>query len=266
MRALLVVMLAGCAPVVVVGSEQSSSLTTNVSRSCEKATPYERTVNADNHCLRWPERTITWHLDVTGSAQIPGDEEALAIERAFSNWRNSFATCSDLAFVQGHRLRGRAGPVHNDNLNAVIFRESACADVVAPDAPCWADLACANVFGCWDHLPTTVGLTTSTFRTDGVLLDVDIELNAAHFFFTVVDQPMCTGQPSASCVSTDLEGTVTHEIGHLLGLDHASGATFSTMEPTAKLSQLSQRHIDASSACFVCDAYPSGLPSRDCQR
>ena len=46
---------------------------------------------------------------------------------------------------------------------------------------------------------------------DGRILDADIELNGAHgFFFTV----------NGSSKGTDVQNTVTHELGHLMGLDH----------------------------------------------
>ena len=68
----------------------------------------------------------------------------------------------------------------------------------------------------WIHGPGVLGLTTLTYNTcDGEVVDGDIEINAAEFLFAV-DVP--------SSVEMDLENTVTHEVGHLLGLDHSNDA------------------------------------------
>lgn len=55
-----------------------------------------------------------------------------------------------------------------------------------------------------------------TFRTDdGELLDVDIELNAS-FDWAVLS----AGQNDPTDPRVDIQAVVTHEAGHLLGLDH----------------------------------------------
>src|SRR6266545_4061144 len=51
---------------------------------------------------------------------------------------------------------------------------------------------------------------------NGTLLDADIELNALDFKIAVDHQSL---GPAQLCES-DLANTFTHEIGHLMGLDH----------------------------------------------
>ena len=78
--------------------------------------------------------------------------------------------------------------------------------------------------------------------------------------------PVCprpvTSNPG-NCVATDVQNTMTHEIGHLIGLDHTL-ALGSVMNPSAPQGELSKRNIDQGSADFVCRTYPKGLASQSC--
>ncbi|NTX61821.1 matrixin family metalloprotease [Myxococcus sp. CA051A] len=238
--------------------------------------PYRRTVVPGRPlCLLWPVREYIYHLDADGSARTPGDTEVAAIEASFESWRQVSKTCSDYAFKRGDDwslpvVVGYDQERPFANYNIVTFRETSCDDVVAADDPCWDAETCGNQYTCWEHGDGTIGLTTSTFSfTDGRVLDSDIELNASQpggstgFLFTTVDSPPCLGVPATNCVATDLQNTMTHEIGHVVGLDHVpiSGAT---MEPTAPPGETRKRIIDAGSAAGFCSIYPRGLPPNQC--
>src|SRR5262249_18279867 len=82
--------------------------------------------------------------------------------------------------------------------------------------------------------------------------------------FTTVDSPPClsTAQ-NQTCVATDIQNTVTHEIGHALGLDHNTSSS-STMFNSATTGDTTKRTVDPGSQQFVCDVYPKGGAPRDC--
>lgn len=99
-----------------------------------------------------------------------------------------------------------------------------------------------------------VALTTLTYDPDsGEILDADIELNADHNVFTIGDEN----------VRQDLESALTHELGHLLGLDHSDvpNATLSaqTTDGATGLRSLAADDRDA-----VCSAYPPELGAPEC--
>ncbi|GMU08076.1 myxosortase-dependent metalloprotease, MXAN_2677/MXAN_2678 family [Corallococcus caeni] len=227
-------------------------------------------------CLVWPGRDYVYHLDAAGSTRTPGDTEVAAIEAAFDSWRALSSTCSDFRFIRGEDWTRSIAVGYDeehpfDNYNVVTFRERNCQDVAPPEDACWQEETCGNVYQCWAHGGATIGLTTSSFSfKDGFVVDSDIELNAAEtdygpsFLFTTVNGPPCSAAPSTDCVATDVQNTMTHEIGHVVGLDHVFSAG-STMEATASQGETSKRVIDAGSAAGFCAAYPRGLPPTQCR-
>ncbi|MCE9666883.1 matrixin family metalloprotease [Myxococcus stipitatus] len=226
-------------------------------------------------CLMWPGRDYIYHLDADGSSRTPGDTEVAAIEAAFDSWRALSRECSDYRFIRGEDwslpvMVGYDKEHRYDNYNVITFRERSCEDVVAGTDPCWREETCGNQYDCWEHGAGTIGLTTSTFSyNDGRVLDSDIELNAAvsesypGFLFTTVDSPPCVGTQATNCVATDLQNTMTHEIGHVVGLDHVLDPG-STMQPTAPQGETSKRIIDPGSARGFCSTYPRHLPPNQC--
>ena len=233
--------------------------------------PFVRTqIDDTGVCIYWGERGFTFHLDSAGSARTPGDTELTAIEAAFQSWQTVSNLCSDFQFTEGNRVSApKVGytPGATDNQNVITFREQSCADVVPPGDPCLSDDSCANAYRCWDHDTLVIALTTSTFNIHtGVILDADMELNAAPqfggpgFLFTTVSAPPCTSSISTDCVATDVQNTLTHEIGHMVGLAHTDNPG-STMEPTAPLGETHKRVIDIGTAQGFCSIYPPGRPS-----
>jgi hypothetical protein len=234
---------------------------------------YRRTVVPGQPlCLNWLSREFVFHVDSAGSLRTPRDTEFPAIDASFDTWRTLSATCSDFTFVRGEDVsRPKVGYVlGGDNLNILTFRETACQDVVPFDDPCIEAETCANDYSCWEHGDLTIGLTTTTFSNkNGIILDADIEMNASQpggtlgFLFTVVSSPICEGLPNPDCVATDLQNTLTHEIGHAMGLDHVF-EPLSTMEASAPPGETQKRVIDAGTAAGFCDTYPRALPPTQC--
>jgi hypothetical protein len=236
---------------------------------------YRRTVVPGQPlCLNWLSREFKYHIDSQGSLRTPRDTEFPAIDASFDTWRTLSATCSDFTFVRGPDVdrpfvgyNKEPGAV---NQNVITFRETACRDVVPFDDPCIEADSCPNDYSCWDHGDLTIGLTTTTFSfRSGIILDADIEFNASQpggnlgFLFTVVSSPLCEGLPNPECVATDLQNTLTHEIGHAMGMDHVFEA-LSTMEASAPPGETNKRVIDAGTAAGFCDTYPRGLPPTQC--
>ncbi|PTL77399.1 myxosortase-dependent metalloprotease, MXAN_2677/MXAN_2678 family [Vitiosangium sp. GDMCC 1.1324] len=223
-------------------------------------------------CLYWTVPTITWQLSSVGNPNTALESqkqlEFAAIRRSFQSWQKIFDACGNLSFSEGALVDDRkvGYEVKGDNRNIVLFRAKRCADVAPSSDACWTDDTCGNTYDCWDSDARTIALTLTTYdEKSGIIYDSDIQLNASGFVFTTVDSPPCTTTSGSAnnCVATDVQNTMTHEIGHLIGLDHTL-APGSVMYPRAPPGELSKRNIDDGSRDFVCLAYPKGQPSQSC--
>jgi MYXO-CTERM domain-containing protein len=231
------------------------------------APSYVRTTTADgSHCLRWPEGPLVLAQSNLGDPVL-GDAGFNAVTRGWQTWAAQMAVCGDLTISEGPRSSSRfIGMVaEGSNENLVLFRTVLCSAVVDAGDPCQASGSCGNLHDCWDHTSGVLALTTVTYqRTDGVIVDADVELNAAQAFFTTVDSPPCNpSAESLDCVANDTQETATHEFGHVLGLAESPDPA-STMYTYAAIGETSKRLLDPGSQQFVCDVYPEGRPSQDC--
>lgn len=231
--------------------------------------------SATSPCLWWKENTeIVYRQNAAGNAEIADDKEFTEVKEAFDTWNTELQRCSSLKLTEGPRTTTTdvTYDAAAQNENVVVFRTKRCA-VAAPAADaCWSSSAgCGNKYQCWDHSASAIAITTTFYSpSTGQIFDGDIELNAApnssgaRFIFTVVDTPVCqAGTGNQGCVATDLQNTMTHEIGHLLGLAHSPVRT-STMAAEAVPGELTKRALDADSARFVCEVYPAGGYAKQC--
>ncbi len=228
-------------------------------------------------CLHWSARRYVYNYHSSGSTQTPGTAEFVAMESAFDSWRALAKDCSDFVFESGPMV-GTAVVGYDrdstDNTNVIVFRERHCRAVVPENDPCWADgrTACGNKYQCWDNGDRVIALTTSTFSTvTGIVFDSDIEFNAApdelgeRFLFTTISGPPCEPEAqSALCSATDVQNTLTHEIGHVIGLDHVE-VSGSTMEPTAPIGETQKRVLDEGTRAGFCRIYPKAQPTPPCE-
>lgn len=240
----------------------------------QSSAPYVRSrVEAGDpstQCLFWTVPKIRWYQSSVGNpATRPVGSELTAVRASFQSWQNVFSQCGNLSFEEGGLIDERkVGYVlGGENHNVVLFRTRSCADVVPDGDACEDDDSCENAYDCWDPLNSgTIAITLTTYdEKSGIIYDSDITLNSVNFFFTTADTgPLCNPPVlTTNCVSTDIQNTMTHEIGHLVGLDHTR-APGSTMNARAELGEVSKRNIDTGSRDFVCAVYPRGQASQSC--
>lgn len=220
-------------------------------------------------CLYWKENTtITWQANQQGNPEtMPSGSEFTAFERSFATWQTVLESCASVRLTQGAMTATRYAGYKGDgkDQNVLLFRLQSCAAVVPQGDACSKDDSCGNKYDCWDHGAGALAITTTSYSpSSGKIFDADVEFNNPNFTFTTVDTPPCV-RPNFNqqCVASDIQNTLTHEIGHMLGLAHDPNP-ISTMYASADPGELKKRMLDTGTAQFPCDVYPPGEPSRQC--
>lgn len=104
------------------------------------------------------------------------------------------------------------------------------------------------IFDQWPHDSRALALTTATYiPASGVIVDADMEVNGVNFQWRVLTAP--------DTRYVDIQNVVTHEAGHVIGLDHTGDAS-STMYPTAPNGETSKRDLAPDDVDGVCSIYP----------
>jgi hypothetical protein len=206
-------------------------------------------------CLAWVDRHFVYRVDPALSPRTAGDKGRAAVSAAFASWQAVAASCSDFTYTED------AGAP--DNL--VIWRQTSCASAAPSGDPCFTDGTCDDKYGCWDGDTMTLAVTSLTYsRSNGAIERAEIQLDGLDFLFTNVDSPPCQeNAQSTACVASDIQNTLTHELGHVIGLDHTN-APGSTMAPTSPVGETSKRVIDMGTAQGFCTIYPRGAATPSC--
>jgi hypothetical protein len=104
----------------------------------------------------------------------------------------------------------------------------------------------------WPYEATRLAVTVTTFRQDdGTILDADVLLNPA-FDWALLDE---SGEPSGRF---DVASVVTHELGHVLGLEHSEDPR-ATMWADTRRGDTQQRTLEQDDEDGVAEAYAEGF-------
>jgi hypothetical protein len=235
--------------------------------------------------LWWGSRSVTYQINAGSAAYTPCGSVAAAeaaAEAGLAAWgaatSDGTSACTDFTFVGGEPTTQIA--LGKDNTNLVVFREKRCSDIVGTDPCTQTPGACASKFNCWEYGISTIGFTTTTFDVNtGEILDADVELFGwdgkfpklgHHFTCANPGDPPCSSPGDTGCNEVDVTSVVTHEAGHMLGLDHVCSSAFPApfnacpaprpiMAP--QVGQVTQRGLAADDVDGVCEIYPKGGPT-----
>jgi hypothetical protein len=160
----------------------------------------------------WPQTCIpVWAYplsmtDVNGNMEMTPDEIMHAANQAASAWSNAQPSASDPVCtylkINVAEFDTTAPAAGLDYTNALLFRTTSWCAPTDPQGSC-------------SYAPEALAIT-SVFvnKGNGQIIDGDIEVNSKNFVWTDLDlDPHGTGKQ-------DLQNALTHEMGHLIGLDH----------------------------------------------
>ncbi|TNF26169.1 MAG: matrixin family metalloprotease, partial [Deltaproteobacteria bacterium] len=146
--------------------------------------------------LHWP--TDTLHYAV--ASDLPEELTRAGVERVMADSYGAWATLSCQPFTTVFEGFEDGLPVDGaDGLNALVW---------VPTEAAWSDLG---------YGATELARTGVTHRVNsGEIIDADIRVNAGGFSYS----------EATACAPDvyDLQATLTHELGHLFGLDHSADA------------------------------------------
>ena len=107
----------------------------------------------------------------------------------------------------------------------------------------------------WPFDSDAIAVTVLTVNTrTHEILDADIALNAVQRKFRVLDS---RGDPLSTY--DDVQNTLTHELGHAVGLGHVPGEPEAVMYPAATRGEVKKRALSSDDASGLAALYPAGL-------
>ncbi|MEQ9503116.1 MAG: matrixin family metalloprotease [Deltaproteobacteria bacterium] len=191
--------------------------------------------------LVWQERSIPWFaedevFDLLGDRAI-GEAEVFG---AYSAWED--VECSDMALPYMGSAPALVAEYKDGepNRNVLVVLRTG-----------------------WDYDTGAIAVTTSAYDTrTGRVVDADIEINDENFDFTRVDD---TCEMNAGTM--DLRNTLTHEVGHVIGLEHPPNTSRyenATMFASAPPCETKKRSLESDDRDGICFIYPMGGPTAQC--
>ena len=178
--------------------------------------------------LHWESSCVYVTIDAAGTTAVPGDGEFPVIDAAIEIWNNATSSCSSMKVMSLGRDTLEVG---NDGVNLIKLRDTTWGrpavgnDPARMHSPQAAGITVATYVDvckdkdtgrCKASCMDASGRCSTTSAHDGAILDADIEINGVNFDIAVNGQ---SSGPRGLCIA-ELQNTLTHELGHLHGLEH----------------------------------------------
>ncbi|MDW8281961.1 MAG: hypothetical protein RMK29_09630 [Myxococcales bacterium] len=182
------------------------------------------------HPVYWSQSCIYLQPDGELTKDLPADQVQRIIQRSIAQWQDRIGgSFLRLIYVPPDGPR----EARFDRQPTIKFRTGRWCR----PGDCQGDRE-----SCYDA--SAAAITTVFFvnkpdneQEDGLILDADIELNSVHNQFYDADQLPPRGDGRTL---TDLENTLVHELGHLMGLEHTCRSAGDGM-PDCTVDHLGQR-------------------------
>jgi len=181
--------------------------------------------------LFWRPREITVETAEDSSADVPAIALVPAIAASLQEWVDADGGCSDIVLTAGPPAPAMTTNLDGgvrDGRNRIVWRETE-----------------------WTLEPDVLAITTLVYTAStGEILDADIDVNGVDHFWSASDTD----------VTNDVQNTITHELGHLIGFAHVPD-TEATMYGRSDPGETMKRDLGGDDMAALCTVYPTGAPT-----
>lgn len=227
---------------------------------------YVRAVADSGAPLAWKSPCVTMDFyvgDVPG--KMTADAYVAAAGLAAHAWSHAALSCTALT-ISMRTQEAPATETGADGRNVIIFRQDNWCDEATPES-------------CYPHNALAVTSVLKN-KVTGEIVDADMELNAVSFTWAdLVAHPEL-----ADGMTADFQNTLTHELGHVIGLAHPcysasdgggrlndntgvpeldctdpylpASVLETTMFPSVQLDDVERRTLSSDDARAACEVYP----------
>jgi hypothetical protein len=223
----------------VILADTASTQAYQQNQTCGEAGPRPCEADETPTPIAWDHACVIWHLDERGSDDfepgadgVRGSRLESVVKRSFDTWNDP--SCSGLRLIYGGTRQPDDEEVEAALLNMVVFERD--------DWPSGSAMTFATTVVNFDP-------------NDGRIRTADIIVNDQFYTFSLADSP----EPGEA----DLQNTITHEVGHLLGLAHTREPQ-AAMYGSAPLGETRKRTLHRDDIDGLCEQYPTTEYSSSC--
>jgi MYXO-CTERM domain-containing protein len=241
------------------------------------AAAYVRYTLSNGAMFKWPQSCVMLTaFPADFEERMPLDQIMSAVTGSADAWSKVDEPCTYLNISVDYSTAAMPRATPDDRKNMVVFRTMTWCKLL-PSGECDPLLP---------YDPAALALTTVSARmSNGQIVDADIEVNSVYFLWGDL-----VGAPPASSQVHDLRNAMTHEMGHLIGLDHTCfppGNTMrrpvddmgnpivdcdeasqdiiaTTMFPSADSGDVEKRTLAPDDQRAVCEIYPADSDPNIC--
>jgi Matrixin. len=193
---------------------------------------FERSQNdAGTVCYFWVNRNVIFSINKNCSQDVDKTACIQAVQDSLAAWTGP--SCSDLVLTYAGTTTQTS--IGMDCLNLIVWRQS----------------------NDWNYDKSAIAMTTTTFsKVSGQIFDADIELNGVDYIFAT----------SGASNAMDIQNTLTHELGHCIGLADLIDTADSTetMFFNADYGDINKRTLSPDDINGLCTIYPVGMKTPLC--